>query len=252
MVETRLTRRMLLSLILGTAAGAPLIAYAATEPFSPRPHPSTDFPNISYATWDEDEPAYRFFPGDELEITVLSAPELNRSVTVGPDGRISLPLIAPVMAADRSVQELQATVIGAYSSQLLRPDVAIAVRTATPLRVFVGGEVGSPGVFDMPGDLDAFRAVMLAGGFRPTARRNQVVIIRRSRDGRPMMRTVDLMRVFSNPSDADLVPLRRFDIVYVPRTRVAEAGLFIQQWFRDLSPISFGFNYAIGGSQTSN
>ena len=247
MVEKRLTRRMLLGLVLVGAAGAATRAPAAVEPFAPRPHPTGEFPNISYATWDDDEPAYRFFPGDEIEVTVLSAPELNKTVTVGPDGRVSLPLLGPIMAADRSASELQRTVSQAYAPQLLRPDVTIALRTATPLKVFVGGEVGNPGVFDMPGDLDAFRAVMLAGGFRPTARRNQVVIIRRSRDGRPMMRVVDLMRVFSDPAGADLVPLRRFDIVYVPRTRVAEAGLFVQQWFRDLSPINFGFNYAIGG-----
>ena len=47
----------------------------------------------------------------------------------------------------------------------------------------------------------------------------------------------------------DLVPLRRFDIVYVPRSAVAEAALFIQQYFRDLSPIQFGFSYALNGVQ---
>jgi polysaccharide export outer membrane protein len=49
----------------------------------------------------------------------------------------------------------------------------------------------------------------------------------------------------------DAVPLRRFDIVYVPRTRVAEAGLFVQQYLRDLNPISIGFNYAVGSTYVS-
>jgi polysaccharide export outer membrane protein len=43
----------------------------------------------------------------------------------------------------------------------------------------------------------------------------------------------------------DLVPLRRFDIVYVPRTGVASAGLFVQQVFRDLAPAPIGFSYAL-------
>ena len=61
-----------------------------------------------------------------------------------------------------------------------------------------------------------------------------------------MMRTVNLQSALKAPLGADLVPLRRFDIVYVPRSNIAEAGLFMQQWFRDVSPIQ-GFSYAIGG-----
>ena len=243
MDDARLTRRLILGLLAAGAAGLALPA-GATEPFSPRTRPTETFPDIGYATWSDDEPAYRFYPGDEIDVAVTSAPELNKQVTVGPDGRISLPLLQPIMAADRNIEELQAMVSQAYASQLLRPDVIISLRQAAPMQLFVGGEVTNPGVFPMVGDLDALRAVMLAGGFRPTARRNEVVIIRRGREGRPMMRTVNLLRALSDPAHADLVPLRRFDIIYVPRTRVSEAGLFIQQYFRDLLPVQF--SYAFG------
>src|SRR5665213_1262919 len=40
------------------------------------------FPNIPYATWSNDEPQYRLYPGDELDVTIASAPELNKTVTV--------------------------------------------------------------------------------------------------------------------------------------------------------------------------
>ncbi|HMO43459.1 MAG TPA: hypothetical protein PKB04_09090, partial [Phenylobacterium sp.] len=93
-------------------------------------------------------------------------------------------------------------------------------------------------------DADALRAVIQAGGFRPTADRSKVIILRRGQGGQGMMRTADLLSGLRNPA-ADLVPLRRFDIVYVPRSGVANAGLFVQQYFRDLSPIQFGFSYAL-------
>ncbi len=248
MNDDSLTRRLFLSLLLVGTAGFGTAARATVEPFTPRPRPNGDFPDIGYSTWDEDEPAYRFFPGDELDITVPSAPELSKQIVIGPDGRITLPLIGPVMAADRSTTELQAVVSQAYASQLLRPDVFIALRTAAPLKIYVGGEVANPGVFDMAGDLDAFRAVMMAGGFRNTARRSEVVIIRRGREGRPMMRTVDLMQALRDPARADLVPLRRFDIVYVPRTRVAEVGMFVQQYLRDILPVQFSYAFGSNGS----
>jgi len=202
------------------------------------------FANIPYARWTEEEPAYRFYPGDEIEVAVPSAPELTKTVTVQPDGRITVPLIPPVMAADRTTLQLEAALSRAYGAHLLRPDVFVTAKAA-PLKVFVGGEVGAPGIYDMQGDADALRAVIQAGGFRPTADRSKVIIIRRGSDGQGMMRTADLLAGLRQPT-TDLVPLRRFAIVYVPRSGVANAGLFVQQYFRDLSPIQFGFSYALG------
>ena len=205
---------------------------------------SDAFPNIGYATWSNDEPAYRLFPGDELDVVVPTAPELAKTVTVQPDGRISLPLIGPVMVADRTTVEAQDALDAAYASQLRRPEVFVTVKTAGPLRVFVGGDVDKPGVYDMPGDINALQAVIQAGGFKNTAKRDQVAVIRRTSGGGAMMRTVDLKQGIARPDRTDLVPLRRFDIVYVPRTGLASAGIFMQQ-IKDLIPANVGFDYAL-------
>lgn len=209
--------------------------------------PAGPFPNIGYADWSDYEPEYRFYPGDTIDITVPSAPELARTgVIVQPDGRITMPLINPVMAADRTINELQAELTRAYASQLRRPEVVIQLKSVTPLKVVVGGEVGAPGEYDMSGDINSLQAIMKAGGFKVSAKTDRVVIIRRGPGGVAMARTVNLQAALKNPAGADFVPLRRFDVVYVPRSNIAEAGLFMQQWFRDISPIQ-GFSYAIGG-----
>jgi protein involved in polysaccharide export with SLBB domain len=225
--------RAVLALFAASAlAFAPAAALAAQR-----------FANIPYAAWTEDEPQYRLYPGDELDVIVPSAPELNKTVTVQPDGRIMLPLLAPQMAAGRSAPQLEQALAQAYASQLLRPDVTVVVR-AQPLKVFVGGEVAKAGVYDMPGDMDALRAIIEAGGFQDTAKKSQVVIIRRGHDGRPMMRTVNLERAFRDASHAELVPLRRFDIIFVPKTGLADVGVFMTQ-LRNALPVSF--TYAFGG-----
>ena len=246
----RLGLSFLAVLALGACASRDMGAAAGGFEYSERQERASEaaaFPNIGYATWSDDEPAYRLFPGDELDIAVPSAPELSKTVTVQPDGRISLPLIQPVMVADRTTLEAQGVLDAAYASQLRRPEVYITVKTAGPLRVFVGGEVDKPGVYDMPGDINALQAVIQAGGFKTTAKREQVVIIRRGSDGRAMMRTVDLKQGISTPGRTDLVPLRRFDIVYVPRTGLASAGVFMQQ-IKDLIPGNVGFDYAVTNS----
>ena len=231
---------MSFSLALTACAGG-----ASVEPFSPRPRPTAQFADIQYADWTEMEPEYRLYPNDILNFIVPSAPELSRErLRVGPDGRITLPLGLDVMAADRSLTELEADVRAAYASQLVRPEVEFTLAEAPPLRVFVGGEVGAPGQYDMSGDIDALQAVIQAGGFTAGARRAQVVVIRRGPEGRPMMRTVNLNRAISDPARADAVPLRRFDIVYVPRSSVAEVGLFVGQLFAAI-PFASGFSYAV-------
>ena len=234
------------------AAAAALCACASRDmggpsgrfAYSDRADSAAAFPDIGYATWRDDEPAYRLFPGDELDIAVPTAPELSKTVIVQPDGRVSLPLVGSVMVADRTTLEAQDALDAAYASQLRRPEVYVTVKTAGPLRVFVGGEVDKPGVYDMPGDINSLQAVIQAGGFKTTAKRDQVVIIRRGSDGRAMMRTVNLKQGIALPGQTDLVPLRRFDIVYVPRTGLASAGVFMQQ-IKDLIPGNVGFDYAV-------
>lgn len=231
--------------VLALLCSACTLPSPAFEPFSPQPQPTAEFPDIAYADWTEAEPEYRFFPGDEIDIVAGSAPELNRSLRVGPDGRIQPGLIPAVMAADRSSSELEAALAQAYAPVLVRPQVQVVLKQAAPMRVYVGGEVRTPGEYEMPGDIDALQAVLKAGGFTTAARRFEVVVIRRGPDGRPMMKTVDLLRAATDPGAADAVPLRRFDIIYVPRTRIAEVGLFTQQYFNDAVPFASGFGYAL-------
>jgi polysaccharide export outer membrane protein len=234
-------------LILGVA-GMTMTGCAARSPtapvYGPAPPPSAlNFANIGYASWRDEEPAYRIYPGDVLDVTAPSAPELNRTVTVEPDGRISLPLIGGVMAADRTVPDLAHTLTQIYAGQLVRPEIDVDVKTATPLRVFVGGEVGKPGVYDMPGDINALQAVILAGGFTPNSKMSEVVIIRRGPGGRAMMRTVDLHNAVFRASVTDAIPLRRLDVIYVQRTGLANLA-FLVQAMRNIIPIQF--SYAIG------
>lgn len=233
------TRR---TLILASAALIAAGAAGEASAWGRRKAPAeSDFDNIDYATWTDDEPGYRLYPGDEIEVATPSAPELTRTVKVGPDGRITMPLIGNVMAADRSLPELEEALSAAYATRLRRPAVEVTLRQAGPMKVIVGGEVNTPGWVEMPGDLDALQAVLAAGGFKNSARRAEVVVIRRGPGGRPMRRIVDLSRALKDPAGADLVPLRRFDIVYVPKNTVAEAGAFMSQ-LRDALPFTFNWS----------
>lgn len=199
----------------------------------------SSFPDIAFADWTEAEPEYLLYPGDEIEIAMPTAAELTRTQKVGPDGRVSLPLIGQVMAADRTIAELEHDVATAYAAQLLRPVVEVTLKQAGPLKIWVDGEVRTPGVYDMPGDIDAYQAIVMAGGFLPTGRIQEVALIRRGPGGRRMLRAVDL-----RPRRGEVIALRRGDILFVPRTTLGEVANFVTQ-IRNALPV--GFTYAING-----
>ncbi|MBE7218114.1 MAG: polysaccharide export protein [Caulobacteraceae bacterium] len=224
-------------------AGGSLALCACQHDASP---PPTPFAEIRYSTWREDEPGYRFYPGDQIDVAVPSAPELNRTLTVQPDGRIAMPLVGEAMAADRTLPQLQQSLAQAYARQLIDPRVEVSVRQATPIRVFVGGEVGRPGVYDMPGDIDALQGVIMAGGVLNTANPRKTVIIRRGPDGAPMRRYVDLGQAVRHGPSLDTVPLRRFDVIYVPKSGIANVDLWVQQYLTNVIPVQF--SYATGGA----
>ncbi|MDO9589087.1 MAG: polysaccharide biosynthesis/export family protein [Brevundimonas sp.] len=203
----------------------------------------TSFPEIGFADWTEMEPEYVLYPGDEIEIATPTAAELTRTQRIGPDGRISLPLVGQIMAADRTIAEVEADASVAFASQLRRPVVEITLKTAGPIRVWVGGEVRTPGMIEMNGDLDAYQAVIQAGDFLPTARQGEVALIRRGPAGVRMMRAVDL-----RPRRGEVVALRRGDIIFVPRSTLGEVANFVTL-FRNALPV--GFSYMIGGQYQS-
>lgn len=203
-------------------------------------------PTAPSMRYSNETPAYRLFPGDEIEVIVFSAPELTRTVTVGPDGRVALPLIAPVMAADLTAAELQDALVAAYSAHLRTPELSVTPRAYASRQVFVGGEVARPGIYEMPANIDAFQAVALAGGFLPSARRGDVLVLSRA-SGEMVVSEVDLSPRAMRQGFPGAAPLQRYDVVYVPRSHISQVGLFMQQYVRDALPVQFGFYYDLQG-----
>ena len=226
---------------MGAAVVASSVAGCASGQSSPAGQriQRGDFEDIAFADWTEAEPEYLLYPGDEIEVATPTATELTRTIRVGPDGRIALPLIGQAMAADRTLAELEYELSSAYASQLIRPVVEVTLKTAGPMKVWVDGEVRTPGFYDMNGDNDAYQAVIQAGGFLPSARPQQVALIRRGPGSVRMMRVVDLRQ-----RRGEVVALRRGDVLYVPRSTLGELANFFTQ-VKAALPV--GFNYTING-----
>jgi protein involved in polysaccharide export with SLBB domain len=190
---------------------------------------------------------YNIQQGDQLDVKFYFNPELNESVSVRPDGRISLQLIGDITARGLTSTQLGSAIAKAYSQELRQPEVTVIVKSFANQQVYVGGEVEREGPVDLSGGLNAFQAVIRAGGFKETAKPEAAILIRKGPDGRPLVYRIDLEEAVDQPFKAE-VQLQPFDIVYVPKTFIAEADKFIDQYIQKLT-LFRGWGFTFGSAR---
>jgi polysaccharide export outer membrane protein len=192
--------------------------------------------------------SYRLAPGDVIDLKFTYNPELNETVTLRPDGCISLQMIGDLHADGLTPLELTTRVNERYGKLIRRPDAAVIVRNFAAQKVYVGGEVMAPGMLDLRGRLTSLQAILQTGGVRPSAKTNSVLLMRYHGDNRAEVRKLDLQRVL-NGRDEDPV-LHAFDVVFVPRSAIAKVGLFMEQHVNSLIPRSLMFPYNLNTAVT--
>ena len=188
---------------------------------------------------------YRIQVGDQLDIKFFFNPELNEQVTVRPDGRISLQLIPELVVSDMTPAALTKQLTQLYATDLKQPRVTVIVRGFGSQRVFVDGEVGKPGMVPILGLMTALQAIAEAGGMTKTARQSEVIVIRRGAPGKPITFSVDLKKAHDGSDLSQDIALAPFDIIYVPRSRVANVNLWMDQYIRQNIPIPFSITYGL-------
>ncbi|MES3152086.1 polysaccharide biosynthesis/export family protein [Sphingomonas faeni] len=192
-------------------------------------------------------PEYRISPGDELSVTFPYNAELNHDGPVGPDGRFTLPQVGNIVLANATVDEATGTI----SAALRRLGIVENARPSLTIRqygasVFVGGEVRNPGAVRLASGMDPLQAVIAAGGLLDTAKSKRIVIIRRGADGTPILRYVNLRDYLRHGVGTGIEPLHAQEVVFVPKSSIAEANVWVDQYINRLLPFSRSLNYSIG------
>jgi len=190
---------------------------------------------------------YRIQPGDLLDVKFFYSPELNEQVPVRPDGRISLQLAHEVLAGGRTPAELTAILKDTYSRELRKPEVTVIVRSFGSQRVYVDGEVAKPGMIPLTGPTTVRQAISQAGGFLYTGNATDVLLIRRGPGDQPLAMMVNMQKILDGTDLGQDIYLKPFDIVYIPKTAIANANLWIEQYLTRMVPrIGFTAAYPVG------
>ena len=215
-----------------------------------RPRPTPGAP-LGFSSWQDVQPAYRLGPGDKVAVRYLRTPEMDEDVVVQPDGQVTLKAGGPTPAIDLTLEEFRAAVATSSQRYLRDPAVSVGLLDATSARIYISGEVKGGGVFRVPGRMAPLEAVFLAGGFNENARRSEVVLIRRGPDNTPMLRTLDLAAALDGRLTGPDVPIYPGDILFVPRTTIAEINLWIELFIERVLPFERSFQYSLNRNQNS-
>lgn len=177
-------------------------------------------PDVRAENYRESESAYtenyHIGIGDLLQIEVYDEEDLTKEVRVLTDGSISFPLLGSVMAANRTVGQLQADIVRRLGEKfLVNPQVTVFVKEFS--RVFVFGEVRNPDSFPLTGTMTVFEAITLAGGFTEVANPSKVKVIR-TENGMKRIFELDISKVTKDGDLSQDIELRANDRVIVPRS----------------------------------
>lgn len=123
--------------------------------------------------------SYKLNPGDEVEISVWNEENLQKTITVLPDGMISFPLVGHLQAAGKSASEIEMTIAGKLDAYIADPEVNVTVTSTRGNVVFVVGKVLKPGPIVMIQSTTVMQALAMAGGLNEFASANSIKIIRR-------------------------------------------------------------------------
>jgi polysaccharide export outer membrane protein len=171
-------------------------------------------------------PRYQLCKGDILELNFPFTPEFNQTVTVQPDGFISLWGAGDVHVEGQTVPEATQALRTAYGKILHDPLLTIGLTDFDKPSFIVNGEVGRPGKYDLRGDTTVTEAVAIAGGFTENSKHSQVLVFRRVSNDWVEVRKLNVKQMFQVANLTEDLHLRPGDMLFVPKNAVSK----IKRW----------------------
>ena len=174
------------------------------------------------------EERYTLHPGDVLDIQYRYTPEFNQTVTVQPDGFISLEIGGDVKVSGRNLEQVRNVILTKARTRLASPELIVVLKEFQKPYVVVAGEVATPGKLEMREKLTALQAVLLAGGFKDSAKSSQILVFRKLNADMAEVKTLNfksLKRSSDLENDLTLLP---GDMILVPRNRISKIERYVR------------------------
>ena len=158
---------------------------------------------------------YRIGAGDVLEISVWKNEQLSRTVTVRPDGMISLPLLNDVQAAGSTPLQLRDILAKKLAEYAPAAEVSVIVSRVQSFSISVIGSVANPGHFNLSAPTTVLDALAMAGGLTEFASRKGIFVVRAEPSGNKRLH-FNYNKAISENDEGENFLLQAGDVVVIP------------------------------------
>lgn len=166
----------------------------------------------------------------------------TRVILIRQDGTVTFPLIGETMAMGKTLRDLSRETEERYD-RVFRGGISLALNlnSSADGNIAVLGEVRNPGRYTVVNPVSPFFALAMAGGALDTAKKTQVVVVKRLAGGRTAWHSVNLDLDSGKPLGPEIA-LAPQDMLLVPKSGVANLNLFVDQYIRGILPVSVGYS----------
>ena len=179
-------------------------------------------PVLQHRNW-----RYQLHSADVLELSFPFSPEFNQTVTVQPDGYITLRGADSVHVEGQTLPQATSSLRTAYGKILHDPVIDVELKDFEKPYFIVGGEVGHPGKFDLRGETTATEAVAIAGGLKESSKHSQVLLFHRVPDGWIQVKRLNMKKMLKDANLEEDAYLQPGDFLYVPKNLMSKIQKFI-------------------------
>jgi polysaccharide export outer membrane protein len=160
--------------------------------------------------------SYVIGPGDDLNVNVWENDSLSGTVTVRPDGMISLPLLNDVQASGKTPMQLMKVLVEKIAATGVKtPLVTVTVKASNSQRIYVLGQVGRAGAYPMIPGMTVLQAIASAGGLSLYAKQTKIEV-RRTEDGKVARYSFNYKEVLKGVHTEQDIMLKPGDTIVVP------------------------------------
>jgi polysaccharide export outer membrane protein len=168
------------------------------------------------------DPRYRIQANDVVDVQFRYTPEFNFSAAVQPDGYIVSQAFGEVRILGLTLAEATAAIQKPASARLNDPEVTVLLREFVKPHIVVAGEVAHPGTLDLRGEMGIVQAIAMSGGFKDSAKRTQVVLLRRANAEYAEVKVFDARKLMEPSGIREDIVLRPDDMLVVPRNHLTK------------------------------
>ncbi|HUJ95574.1 MAG TPA: polysaccharide biosynthesis/export family protein [Terriglobales bacterium] len=172
-------------------------------------------------------PLYRLQASDVVEVDFTFAPEYDQTISVQPDGFITLRGTQDLYAAGLTLAELRQKICQSYAGLLHEPEVSIVLKDFERPYFVASGQVVRPGKYELHGDATVTEALAMAGGFTEAAKHSEVILFRRVSGDRVETRVLNVKEMLNARNLAEDVRLRAGDMLWVPQNRISKIRRYL-------------------------